>query len=117
MPHEKELELSLLLDFYGELLTDAKREAVELYYNDDLSLAEISEIVGISRQGVRSSIEKAKTELHFYEEKLGLAEKFREMSAALERVSSRLEAQIDLAEGASRAELCEINEILKTISI
>ena len=74
---EKNLNIAFLLDFYGEVLSDRKREVLDAYYNDDLSLAEIATDLGISRQGVRDLIKKAETELFFYEEKLGLAKKFR----------------------------------------
>ena len=53
---EKNIEVSLLLDFYGELLKPTGRHAVDLYYNDDLSLSEIAEDTGITRQGVRDSV-------------------------------------------------------------
>ena len=52
----KNLEVSFLLDFYGEMLTEKQREAVELYYFEDLSLAEIADNQGISRQGVRDAL-------------------------------------------------------------
>jgi predicted DNA-binding protein YlxM (UPF0122 family) len=74
---EKNLNIAFLLDFYGEVLSDRQREVLDAYYNDDLSLAEIATDLGISRQGVRDLIKKAETELFFYEEKLGLAKKFR----------------------------------------
>ena len=69
----KNLKISLLLDFYGEVLTDKQREVVGFYYNDDLSLAEIAEHAGISRQGVRDAIKRGENTLLFMEEKLGLA--------------------------------------------
>jgi predicted DNA-binding protein YlxM (UPF0122 family) len=72
----KDYEIAMLLDFYGELLTEKQRETMDLYYNEDLSLAEIAEPLNISRQGVRDLIKKAEEELFFYEEKLGLAKKF-----------------------------------------
>ena len=75
---EKNLNIGYLLDFYGEVLTDRKKEALDGYYNNDMSLAEIAEDVGISRQGVRDIIKKAEEELLFYEERLGLAKKFDE---------------------------------------
>lgn len=74
---EKDLEIGFLLDFYGDVLSERKRTVLDYYYNDDLSLAEIAEEIGISRQGVRELIKKAEDELHFYEEKLGLAKRFR----------------------------------------
>ena len=73
---EKNLKIGYLLDFYGDILPDRKREVLDYYYNDDLSLAEIAEEIGISRQGVRDIIKKAEEQLLFYEEKLGLAKKF-----------------------------------------
>ena len=51
--HEKNLEVAYLLDYYGGMLTEKQREVVELYYNEDLSLSEIAENSGISRQGER----------------------------------------------------------------
>ena len=52
------LEMSLLFDFYGETLTEKQRELFDLYYNEDLSLSEIAEHAGITRQGVRDSIKR-----------------------------------------------------------
>ena len=57
----KNLEISLLFDFYGDMLTEKQRDVVELYYNDDLSLSEIAENEGITRQGVRDSIKRAES--------------------------------------------------------
>ena len=75
---EKNLEIGYLLDFYGDILPERKRDILDLYYNDDLSLAEIAEQLGITRQAVRDSIKKTETELFFYEEKLGLRRRFTE---------------------------------------
>ena len=88
--HEKDLGVSLLLDCYGELLSETKRRAVELYYNDDLSLAEIAEDTGVTRQGVRDSIEKAKAQLYLYEEKLGLARRMREVDILINELTAKL---------------------------
>lgn len=82
----KNLELSLLLDFYGEMLTSKQREVIEYYYNDDLSLAEIADNQGITRQGVRDSIKRAEFQLLEMEERLGLARRFREMQSGLEQI-------------------------------
>ncbi len=71
-------ELSLLLDFYGELLSERKQSVLALYYNEDFSLAEIADEIGISRQGARELIKKAEEELRHFEEKLGLVERFEE---------------------------------------
>ena len=82
----KNLEISFLLDFYGDLLTSKQREVIEYYYNDDLSLAEIADNEGITRQGVRDSIKRAEAQLLEMEQRLGLAKRFREMNTGLERV-------------------------------
>lgn len=65
------LEMSLLFDTYGELLTDKQKTCFDLYYNQDLSLAEIAEEEGISRQGVHDSIARAEAILRSYESELG----------------------------------------------
>lgn len=72
----KNLELSYLLDFYGTLLSDSQREAMEYYYNDDLSLAEIASILNISRQGVRDAVKRAESALLEYESRMGLRKRF-----------------------------------------
>lgn len=78
---EKNLEIGVLLDFYGDVLSERKRTVLDDYYNQDLSLAEIAEDLGISRQGVRELIKKSADELLFYEERLGLVKRFRAVQA------------------------------------
>ena len=72
----KPLEMSLLFDFYGETLTEKQRELFDLYYNEDLSLSEIAEHAGITRQGVRDSIKRAEHVLGEMEDKLGLVARY-----------------------------------------
>ena len=60
---QKNLMIGYLLDFYGELLSGRKKDVLEMYYNEDLSLAEIAEEIGISRQGVRDVIARAEAVL------------------------------------------------------
>ena len=67
---------SMLLDFYGELLTEKQRECYDLHYNEDLSLSEIAEQLSISRQGVWDNIRRAEQSLTDIEEKTGLVERF-----------------------------------------
>ena len=107
---EKNLEMSFLLDFYGDVLTERRRDALDFYYNDDMSLAEIAEEMGISRQGVRDLIKKAEEELFFYEEKLGLARKF-------ESAQKHAKKALELCEsGADTAEIeDEIRLLLETV--
>ena len=88
---EKNLNVSILLDFYGAMLTEKQREAVEYYYNDDLSLSEIADNQGISRQGVRDAIKRAEALLFEMEECLGFARRFRILQEGLEQIeNSRL---------------------------
>lgn len=79
----KDLNLVILLDFYGGLLTEKQALAMDCYYNQDLSLAEIADDMGISRQGVMAFLKQGERHLKAFEEKLGLAERFREISAGL----------------------------------
>ena len=76
----KDLDVSLLLDIYGGLLTDKQRAFLEFYYNDDLSLAEIAENEGITRQGVYDIVKRAKDQLMNYEKKLLINERFQKIS-------------------------------------
>ena len=80
------LELALLLDFYGEMLTEKQRDMVDYYYNEDLSLSEIAENEGITRQGVRDSIKRAEAQMFEMEERLGLARRFRKIHADIEEI-------------------------------
>ena len=82
----KDLRVSILLDFYGEILTETQRETVDAYYNQDMSLAEIADDRSISRQGVRDSIKRAEQLLIDMEERLGLAKRFQDVQRALEAI-------------------------------
>lgn len=84
---EKDLRISLLLDFYGQMLTEKQREVVEFYYNEDLSLAEIAQHSGITRQGVRDSIKRAEAQLLDCEEKLGLLGRFHAIQQGLDEIT------------------------------
>lgn len=84
---EKNIEVSLLFDFYGELLKPSGRKATELYYNDDLSLAEIAAQTGITRQGVRDSIKRCEQQLFDFEKKLGLLRQFQALRQELDEIA------------------------------
>ncbi len=71
--YQKDLNMSYLLDFYGEAIPQKNKEILSMYYEEDLSLSEIAENFGISRQGARHLIKKGEQQLLFLEEKLGLA--------------------------------------------
>ena len=78
--------ITILLDLYGELLTEKQKELFDLYYNEDLSLAEIAEHAGISRQGVRDAIVRSETILRDTEDKLGLVKKYGSYESKLEEI-------------------------------
>lgn len=80
--------INVLLDFYGDMLTEKQRAFIEYYYNDDLSLAEIAENEGITRQGVRDAIKRAEGQLYEMESRLGLQNALRKCVAAWKRYSS-----------------------------
>jgi len=79
--------MALLYDFYGDLLTDRQREFYDLYYNEDLSLAEIAENYGITRQGVRDVIVRAEGIMTEMEDKTGIIKRFRVMQGKLDQIS------------------------------
>ena len=101
---DKNVEISLLLSFYGNILTEKQQEATSLYYNEDLSLAEISEIVGITRQGVRDNIKRAESVLYDMEAKLGLCKRFLGVKQKLETVDDELKNMEVLLKGNEIAE-------------
>ncbi len=88
---EKMIEISMLYDFYGQLLTAKQQELLKLYHEDNYSLSEIAEEFGISRQGVHDAVKKAEKALHGYENKLGLISKF----TATEEAVAAIDSEID----------------------
>ncbi|HRR75862.1 MAG TPA: sigma factor-like helix-turn-helix DNA-binding protein [Ruminococcus sp.] len=84
----KELKFVMLLDCYGDLLTDHQRSVMELYYCEDLSLAEIGSPLGITRQAVMGLIKRTEAILLNYEEKLGFAERLGKMRECFGRLEA-----------------------------
>lgn len=107
----KDLQFTVLLDFYGDMLTEKQREVVESYYNDDLSLAEISEERGITRQGVRDAIKRSEQQLTEMEERLGLVKRFREVQESLTEICDRAIRIKELSDG----KIPEIDEQVEAI--
>ena len=104
----KNLDVIMLFDIYGEMLTKKQQDFIGYYYNDDLSLAEISEHLGITRQGVRDSIKRAEATLIEMEEKLGLAKRFREIQHGLDKIISEAHAiEEDSVRGATIREITQ----------
>ena len=80
--------MTMLFDFYGEMLTDRQKEVFDLYYNEDLSLAEIAENAGISRQGVRDVIVRAEASMQEIEDRTGIIKRFEARRPHLEAIAA-----------------------------
>ena len=87
------LEQALLYDFYGELLTDHQKEVYEQFVLEDLSLSEIAESAGISRQGVHDLVKRCNKLLEGYEAKLHLVEKFLSVKQKVQEINELLDAE------------------------
>ena len=109
MNFDEKTNMSLLFDFYGEILTERQKEVATLSFDEDLSLREISEITGITPQGVRDSLNKSKAILHDMEEKLGLLKRFSENKDKTDRIIKGLVSMKDSVPTLSE----EINGIIK----
>lgn len=103
---DKKLTVSLLLDFYGQVLSEKQFHIMDYYYNDDLSLREISEILGITRQGVHDTIKRSEAFLEKLEQSLGLYARWQ-----------RLQQQLESIEGAVKEINCENNRLCKNEAI
>ena len=95
---------TMLFDFYGELLTEKQKEYYDLHYNEDLSLGEIAEQSGISRQGVWDMIRRAEAAMTQIEEKTGLIKRFIERNAQIDELEKEL-SDMGVLSGDIRAKL------------
>ena len=91
----KNLYISSLLDVYGEFLSDKQRKITEHYYNDDLSLSEIAENEGITRQGVSDFIKRTEAQLTAFEEKCRYCERFLKLKKLAGSVREGKNSDID----------------------
>ena len=111
---EKNMGISYLLDFYGDVLDEHTHEVMTAYYDDDLSLAEVASLVGISRQGVRHIIKKGEEEILFLESNLALAKRHEELlsvCASLSEIEQRLMKEKSFVDDAK-----EISRIIEVIT-
>jgi len=97
--------MAMLFDFYGDILTDRQREFYDLYYNEDLSLGEIAENYGITRQGVRDVIVRAESAMTELEDKTGLIRRFHTMKKQLTELEQTTAALLTRAERYNDSEL------------
>lgn len=88
---EKKIEIGWLLEFYGKLLTDKQQNIMSLYFNEDIGLSEIGDMMGVTRQAVRDIISRSEKLLYDYESKLGLLQQFKHTSSLLKEISKKIQ--------------------------
>jgi len=104
------VELSMLFDFYGELLDEHKKEIFGAYVMEDYSLSEISENVGISRQGVYDIVKRCSKQLREYEARLGLVDRFKKLNENTAKLKSLAEKAEEAGNGDLAKEIRIITE-------
>ena len=108
---EKIVEQGILFDFYGPLLTQHQQEICSAALYEDLSLAEIAEQYGITRQGVHDLLKRCDHILRDYEDKLGLYEKYRVQNEGMERIRGMLQRAVN-AEGNLEMDTVHTKELM-----
>ena len=111
----KNLHINLLFDYYGDMLTDKQKEVMDLYYNEDMSLFEISEHVRVTRQGVHDLIKRSEAILLDMDEKLMFVDRFTKVNSEIEKISATVTAMYNLnMKRLYSKELSEMIEYVKT---
>lgn len=113
--YDSTVERTMLFDFFGELLTEKQKQYYDLHYNADLSLAEIAEQEGISRQGVWDIIRRAEATLRKAEERTGLVRRFRELQDTVSALEDSVNELLPLTDGKARQLTTEIAERLREL--
>ena len=111
---EKHIEITMLVEIYGKLLTEKQYQVISDYYNEDLSLSEIAENNNISRQGVRDIIKKGESKLFEYEEKLQIMKKTQENEKTIQLILSQLSKIQDNSSDKKVEKI--LNEVQKELS-
>ena len=109
---QETLHMTMLFDFYGELLTDKQREYFDLYYNEDLSLSEIAEQAGITRHGVYDVINRAEKILIKTEEKTGIVKKWMDTR---KEIDEAIELAEEIKQQSNNNKSDKLIEILRNI--
>ena len=111
------MTIPLLMDLYGQVLSERKRELLDYYYNEDYSLAEIAEITGISRQGIRESVKKSEAELRALDDSLHLVQRTQLLEEKLARVREEMKLLLDTPiEDTARRKLEQVSQLIDTLS-
>lgn len=87
--------ISMLYDFYGNLLPERQKEFLRLYREENFSLSEIAQEFGLSRQGVYDGVKKAEAALYTYEDKLKLLERFQKTERILKSIDQSIDLLVD----------------------
>ena len=112
---DKHIEIGILVEIYGKLLTKKQYDVINDYYNNDLSLSEIAENNNISRQGVRDLIKKGENKLFEYEEKLNIMKKTQINEQAIQNILAELSK---ISENSSDKKIEKIlNEVQKELRV
>lgn len=113
---EKKVLQTYLYDFYGELLTEHQRNIYEAFVLEDLSLTEIAQVQGISRQGVHDLIKRCDRILAGYEEKLHLLERFQNIKAKIAEIHQLTQGEAPIGEAEARERIrCLAGDILEEL--
>lgn len=114
---EKDMTIPLLVDLYGQVLSERKRELLDYYYNEDYSLAEIAEITGISRQGIRESVKKSEAELRELDASLQLVKRTQLLETKINVVEEQLKSLLsDPLADPVRKQLEQIKNVVDALS-
>ncbi len=113
---EKDMHVTLLIDYYGDILSERKRSLLELYYNEDYSLAEIAENTGLTRQGVRDSVKKSVAELYALDEKLRLLNRTETLKNEISKITAKLDDILKCDNEICRKSLLDIKKELEEIT-
>jgi len=109
------VEMLLLFDYYGDMLTERQRMCLDLRYNQDLSLGEIAEELGVSRQGVHDNITRAETHLKNMEAKTGCVRRYLQSRTAMETILSAVAELTDYADPRVQQIAVKIAEAARSI--
>lgn len=109
------VEILLLFDYYGDMLTERQRMCLDMRYNQDFSLAEIAEELGVSRQGVHDNIIRAEAHLQKMEAKTGCVRRYLQSRNALQTINASVASLLDHPDPAVRAAAKQISDAASSI--
>lgn len=112
---DKNINIALLFDIYGSILSDFQHDCLDMHYNQDFSLSEISDNVGKTRQGVYDSIKRSEQILENLEKKLGFLKKTNDLKEKIDNVKKLISEMPDVSNPLAKEKIEEIKKILNKI--